>query len=153
MVGDSVQAGISVPEVGEDGKDHARDTSLATTCPLRPGAVIDTTVALETSVEENGAGLVRLSIVDRKTKVTEKQHSVSGGNPLWRIKACLRRGTACPGAFEILSGQQASAPAGACDLAALSFDGAIVRPNQIPQRLPTDGWVPAKKPWDCPIGP
>ena len=69
---DGVEAGIFVLEVRKDREDHPCDAGFAAPHPFSPGAIVDTAVRLDPTIEEERASFSRLPVARRQTKVTEQ---------------------------------------------------------------------------------
>src|SRR5574341_563729 len=104
MVGNRVDAVVVEFEVREDGKHHPGDARFASTSPT----VVDPAVTLEPSVEKERAGLSRLPVARRQTKVAKHQHCVGRRDPFWRVKATVRRQPTGPRTFGVLPSEQTS---------------------------------------------
>ena len=148
VVGKSVEPLVVMLEVGEDGKNHARDARLAATAP----SVVDAPVALEPFVQQQRARTPRLPIRRGQTEISQQEHRVGRRGPFWVIQPAVRRFSARPRAPALLPGEKTGAPTLACNFAPLSLNAALPSAGQVAQSLPADCRVAFEQPTNRLIG-
>ena len=88
--------------------------------PLRPLAVVEPAVRLQSAIEQQRTSFPRLAIVRRKAEVSELEQRVGRRDPLGRVETGVRRpAVAGPPAIPVLLREQERTPSVAGNLLAL----------------------------------